>query len=193
MPGLRNRNNEYSHLLDNGIKEPYVTRAPSNTPAKATTVQTMAHLIKFIPPQMDALAGTTTEASRNNPLRLLMKDFSVLLKMLPLLPLALLPVKVSKPSADIYSVLITIRDYFLNGWLIILESTFMFLAVPAMFILPGSLSLAVGALYALAIIILAWPLHGERIAYSKMDERTTAMAKRHESERWLFVNGIMTG
>lgn len=142
---------------------------------------------------MDALAGTTTEASRNNPLRLLMKDFSVLLKMLPLLPLTLLPVKASETRAATYSVLITIRDYFLNGCLIILEISFLFLAVPAMFVLPGSLSLVVVALYTLATIILTWPLHGERIAYSKMDERTTATAKRYESERWLFVNGIMTG
>lgn len=153
----------------------------------------MAKAIKFIPPQIDALASTNTEASRKNPLRLLMQDLGVLIQMLRYLPWIIIPFHTSNKNAELFISPTSILDIILNSWLFLFQSILFLVAVPAFFILPGGVLLLAATLCICSILVAAWPMQGPRIAYSKMDEKTTAIAKQHESERWLFINGCVTG
>ena len=153
----------------------------------------MTKSIKFIPPQIDALAGTTTEASRKNPLRLLTEDLGVLMRMLRYLPWIIIPFRTADKTAELYIAPTNLRDIILNGWLILFESILLLVALPAFFILPGGIWLLVAIVCVIVILLSAQPMQGPRIAYSRMDEKTTAKAKKHDSERWLFINGCMTG
>ena len=153
----------------------------------------MAKPIKFIPPQNDPLAGTTAEASRKNPLRLLIEDLGVLLRMLRYLPWVLTPFRTSDNGAELYISPRNMLDIILNGWLFLLQTVLLFIAIPAFIILPGGVFLLAASLCVVIILVSAWPMQGPRIAYSRMDEKTMAVAKQHDSERWLFINGCMTG
>lgn len=152
----------------------------------------MAKSIKFIPPQIDPLAGTTTEASRKSPLRLLLKDLGVLIRMLQYLPSLCSPFRTSDKSAELYVSPANMLDIVLNGWLLLLESILLLLAIPAFLVLPGGIFLLAATVCIIVILASAWPMQGQGVAYSRMDEKTTAIAKQHESERWLFINGCMT-
>lgn len=153
----------------------------------------MAKAIKFIPPQIDALACTTTEASRKSPLRLLVQDVGVLVRMLPYLPWLFIPLRTPDKTAELHGSLSNMLDFLLNSSLFLFQSILLLVAVPAFLILPGGVWLLAALLCVLATLLAAWPMQGSRIAYSRMDDKTTAIAKQHESERWLFINGCMTG
>ena len=152
----------------------------------------MANPIKFIPSQMDALGGTTTEACRENPIRLFFQDLRVLATMLPYLPWVMLPFKTTDQNAELYQSVKGLRDAFLQGWLFFLENLLLLFIIPAYLILPGALFLFALSICFLSIFIAAWPMQGSRILYSKMGKNTTLSAQSHESERWIFVNGIIT-
>lgn len=158
-------------------------RASSSTMAK----------VSFIPAQMDGLASTTTEAARENPLRLLMRDAGVLIKMLRYLPCILLPFRIADPSAELYMGMSNTRDTLLQSWLFLIETVLLLLAVPATLVLPGGILIAVVALCCIVVRAICLPMHGPRIVRSAMDRETVLAAKQHEDERWIFVNGCITG
>jgi hypothetical protein len=182
MPGLRNQG-------DNSML------SSQHQPLLSTSISssTMAKPIKFIPPQIDPLASTSTEAARKNPLRLLLQDLGVLIKMMRYLPWTIIPFRTSNKGAELYISPTNMLDIVLNSWLVVFQSILLLIAIPAFIILPGGVFLLSAALCIVVILVTAWPMQGQRIAYSRMDERTAAIAKRHGSERWVFVNGIMTG
>lgn len=153
----------------------------------------MAKAIKFIPPQIDPLASTTTEACRKDPLRLLMQDLGVLTRMLRYIPWIVIPFYTSNKNAELYLSAAGFLDVFLNSFLFLFESVLVLVAVPAFFILPGGIFLLAATICVSLILLAAWPMQGPRVAYSKMDEKTTAIAKEHDRERWIFINGCMTG
>lgn len=190
MPGLPNSGHEPTRVTHEQLA-PYVMRTPP--PAKTVSTTTMASNIKYIPPQMDALASTTTQASRENPLRLLLRDAGVLSTLLRYLPWLVIPFRTSDKSCELYVGPSSARDLLLQIWLSILEITFLVAAIPVMMILPGVLSITIVTVCCAIIYVLSWPMQGPRIAYSMMDDDTIASADQHGSERWLFVNGCATG
>ena len=160
---------------------------------KPTISSTMATNIKFIPPQMDTLAGTTTEAARKSPLRLLMQDARVLSSMLRYLPWIFVPFRTSDKDGELYMSVKGTRDMILQSCLFIIEAVLLFLAPIAIFALPGSLLMLSGLLCSVLVYVISMPMQGPRIVYSSMDQVTTESAKDHEDERWLFINGCITG
>jgi len=46
---------------------------------------------------------------------------------------------------------------------------------------------------AVLVMALVRPMQGARIAYSAIGGEVLEAAKRFEGERWVFVNGIVTG
>lgn len=168
------------------------TRTPEIKPTKDISLSIMANPIKYLPSQMDTLGGTTTEACRENPTRLFLQDLGVLITMLPYLPWTILPVTTTDQNAELYQSVKGMRDTLLQGWLFFLEILLLIFFIPIYLILPGAFFLLVISICFLSIFIAAWPMHGSRIAYSKMGEHTVASAQSHKSERWIFVNGITT-
>ncbi len=190
MPGLPS----YSHKPPSSTHEHLASYVMSTPPtAKAMSTTAMALNIKYIPPQMDALASTTTQASRENPLRLLLHDAGVLSTVLRYLPWLVIPFRTSDKSCELYVGPSSARDLLLQGWLSVLEITFLVAAIPVILLLPGVLSIVIATLCCAVVYILSWPMQGPRIAYSMMDDDTITSAEQHGSERWLFVNGCATG
>ena len=142
---------------------------------------------------MDRSAGTFAKASRQSPLRLLIRDAGVLVKMLPYLPLLVIPFRTSDEHAELYMNFSGLHDTVLQSWLFCVESVLLFLVPVAMLILPGGVFFFVSSLACVLIYVLSWPMQGSRIVYSKMDETTIASTVNHEHERWLFINGCITG
>ena len=142
---------------------------------------------------MDRLAGTFAIASRQSPLRLLMRDACVLVKMLPYSPLLVIPFRTSDKHAELYLNLGGLCDMVLQSWLFLDEIVLLFLVPVVMFLLPGSLFLLVSSLACVLIYVLSWPMQGSRIVYSKMDNATIASAVDYKHERWLFINGCLIG
>ncbi|MCJ1265575.1 hypothetical protein MMC22_005455 [Lobaria immixta] len=193
MPGLRS--------LDHGLpdstshetnQQTQATRTPPPTSAKPLPSLAMANAVEFIPSQMDALSSTTTEAARKSPLRLLTQDVAVLISKLPYLPWIIRPFLTSDPNAEFYLSLRGVRDIVLQSFLFILETVVLLSAVPAFLVLPGAMFIGVAALFFTLICIAAWPMHGSKLVYSKMDESTVSKAQQHENERWIFINGCLT-
>lgn len=152
----------------------------------------MAPKIKFIPPQMDPLAGTSTRVALLDPLRLLLQDATVLLKLWRLLPFIVLPFRSKDPDSELYINREHGREMLLQGWLFIFEIVLLLLAPFAILILPGTLMIAAIALASLIIYVSTIPMRGSRVVHSRMDEDTTLAARKHGNERWLFINGCIT-
>ena len=190
MPGLP----QHSHEPPSFIHEDRPPRAMrTSPPAKRASTTAMENSIKYIPPQMDALASTTTQASRQNPLRLLLHDAAALCNVLQYLPWIILPFKTSDKSCELYMGPSNARDLLLQGWLSALEIVFLVASIPVAMLLPGIISVGLAMLCCGTIYILSWPIQGAKIAYSMMDDDTVLSAEKHGSERWLFVNGCATG
>ena len=149
--------------------------------------------VSFIPAQMDGVASTSTEAARDNPLRLLVRDAGVLFTNLPYLPWIILPFKTSDPSAELYLGKSNTRDTVVQVWLLFLETILLLLAIPSILVLPGGISVLAACLCCAMIQAICLPLQGSRIVHSTMDSKTVKAAKQHQDERWIFINGCMTG
>lgn len=191
MPGLPNRLTCGGFGAHCGHQRADVTR--SLLPTESSKLVNMANTIRYIPPQMDPLAGLSTMATRQSPLRLLIEDVSVLITMRPYLPYIFLPFKTNDPNSECYLSLAGARDLLLQGWLFIMEASLLLLSPFVLLLLPGILSVLAIAMCYLTVYLVTWPLEGPDVTYSNMDETTEALAEQHRDERWLFINGIATG
>ena len=113
MPGLPKRQNHdgfdaYFGQHDADITSPLL-------PTKSSACATMASNIKYIAPQMDPLAGSSTKAARQSPMRLMIQDAGVLLTMLPYLPNIFLPLKAKDSSDELYMNVQGARDAIFAG------------------------------------------------------------------------------
>ena len=193
MPGIsKHSGHELFHDMYGHHKLGATGLAPQ-VALKPASSDNLAKTICYIPPQMDPLAASSTRAARQSPMRLLMKDAGVLITMLPYLPNVFLPLKAKDQTCELYPNWPGLRDVLLQGWLFIMETVLLVLAIPAILILPGAISIAAFALCCSTIILATKPMEGPRIAYSSLHGETLAMAEQHKDERWLFVNGCATG
>ena len=192
MPGLpKDQVYEDLHASINDYHESDIMRQA--TMSKPTESSNMAGSIKYIPSQMDPLAGASTAAARQNPLRLMVQDAGVLFTMLPYLPYIFFPLKANDASGELYMNFQGARDALIQCCLVIMETNLLFLAGPAMLLLPGAISMIALALCCLTIYFVAYPLQGATVTFSNMDSVTEATALQHANERWVFVNGCATG
>lgn len=149
--------------------------------------------VSFIPAQMDGFASTSTEAARETPLRLILQDAGVLIQNIRYLPWIILPFKTSDSSAELYMSLSHARDNLIQCWLFFMEVVLLLLAVPATLFLPVWIAILAAFLCCLVVRAICLPLEGSRVVHSEMGREATMASKQHESERWLFINGCMTG
>lgn len=162
-------------------------------PTESSMLVNMANTIKYIPPQMDPLAGSSTRAARQSPLRLLLQDTVVLITMLPYLPYIFLPFSTNNPSSECYLSLAGAGNILLQGWLFIMEASLLLMSPFVLLLLPGTLSVLAIATCYLIVYVITWPLEGPDVTYSNMDEATETLAEQHRDERWIFINGTATG
>ena len=174
--------------LPDGI---YITRTLLLLLPKPQSLPIMESTVRYIPPQMDSFVGLTTQVNRGRPFRLFIQDAAVLVANLRYLPWLFFPFRTSDPSAELYLSFSGFKDIFLQVLLFVLEVIMMCVVFPIMLLLPNIITLVLAAVCFLAIAILSWPLHGPKLAFSRMNLRN-ATAQRHETERWLFINGCVT-
>lgn len=153
----------------------------------------MGDSIKYIPSQMDPLAGACTKAARQDPIRLMIEDAGVLLKLFPYVPKIISPFFTRDKDAELYPCLANMIVGFLQTVLALIQLLFLLLVIPAFVWLPGGVFFAVTALCCLACYLLTLPMQGPPINFSNMDDFTKTLAEQHKNERWVFVNGICTG
>ena len=194
MPGLLTSNHELPNSTNHKLPpEDHFTSASSKKPTKPLPAAAMAKTVELFPSMMDAPASTTTEVDRMDPFRLLMQDFLTLLSMLQYAPWRILLFQTLDPNAKLYHSWRGIRDMALQSWLFLFELGILMFTVPAFLVFPGAMFIGLAIFCCCAIYIAAWPMCGSKVAYSYMDEETTVKANLHESERWMFVNGCITG
>ena len=149
--------------------------------------------VKYIPPQMDPLAGASVTAAHQDPIRFMLQDAGVLFRLLRFVPKIFLPFFTRDKDAELYLSLANIKVGFLQILLAIIQMLFLVMVIPASVSLPGSVFLAATVLCCLACYLVTLPIQGAPINYSNMDDSTKALAEQHKNERWVFVNGICTG
>lgn len=153
----------------------------------------MVDSVKYIPSQMDPFAGASTRAARQDPIRLMIKDASVLCRMFAYVPNIILPLLTRDKDAELYPCLANVKVGFLQTVLALIQVLSLVIVIPAFLWLPGGIFLVATALVCLACYLVTLPMQGPPINFSNMDESTKALAEQHKNERWVFVNGICTG
>lgn len=182
----------------------YTTNGASNghkTALKAQTSPTfertiplaMVNGVKYIPSQMDPLASATAKAARQDPIRLMMEDTVVLLRLLRFVPKILAPFFTKNRDAELYMSLANAKVGFLQTLLALIQILFLVVVIPAFVSLPGGIFAAATALFCLVCYLITLPMQGPAMNFSNMDSRTKVLAEQHRNERWVFVNGICTG
>lgn len=149
--------------------------------------------VKYIPSQMDPLASATAKAARQDPIRLMIEDAVVLLRLLRYIPKTLAPFFTKNKDAELYISLANAKVGFLQTLLALIQILFLVLVIPAFLSLPGGIFSAATALFCLACYLITLPMQGPAINFSNMNSYTKVLAEQHRNERWVFVNGICTG
>lgn len=167
-------------------EQPASISEPSPPPSRADGVT-------YIPTQMDPLAGASVRAAQQDPIRLIIADTAVLLRLLLYVPNIFAPFFTRDKDAELYPSVANAKVVFLQVLLALLQVLFLVTAIPAYVSLPGGVFLAATALGCLTCYLLSWPMQGPPIIFSNMDDTTKAQAEQHRDERWVFVNGICTG
>ena len=170
--------------------EPEGTRSP--LPVKTPANANMAVAIQYYPTQMDPLVGTSTRALREGPCWLMIQDAGVLFKMLRYMPNIILPIKASSPDDELAVNAAGTWETVVQIFLVIFEVVLLLATPIGILMSPGLLFIPVLSLAYGLIWLVCWPLHGPDVCYSTMDASTTALAKNHSDERWIFVNGCAT-
>ena len=153
----------------------------------------MRDSIKYIPSQMDPLAGASTSAARQDPIRLMIEDAGVLLRLLLYVPKVFSPFLTKDKDSELYPSLANLKVGILQTALAFIQVLFLILGIPAFLWLPGGVFLVGTACFCLACYLLTLPMQGPTINFSNMDDATKALAEQHKDERWVFVNGVCTG
>ena len=153
----------------------------------------MSDSIKYIPSQMDPLAGASTSAARQDPIRLMIEDAGVLFRLRTYVPEIMSPFFTRNKDSELYPSLANLKVGILQTVLALIQVLFLVLGIPAFLWLPGGVFLAATACFCLACYLMTLPMQGPPINYSNMDTTTKVLAEQHKDERWVFVNGICTG
>lgn len=167
-------------------------RQPAPT-SKPTPPLTMGDSVRYIPSQMDPLAGATARAARQDPIRLMIEDAVVLFRLLLYVPKLLAPFYTIDKGAELYPCFENAKVGFLQTLLALMQALFLLIVIPAFVLLPGGVFLGATALFCLACYLITLPMQGPPVNFSHMDNFTKTLAEQHKNERWVFVNGICTG
>ena len=190
MPGRPRQDQGSSGLITNHISANARTPCTKSTAANPSTMPTR---VRFIPAQRDAHAGSTTKALRESPAFGLIRDTRVLMGMLHYMPLIVFPFWTTDQSAELYPwSWLNIRDAVLQSLLAIIQALMIPLALVAILfspVAPGALLVAMIAVPCAIVYLIALPMHGPRI----VSEQPKMDLNSHPDERWLFINGCLTG
>ena len=168
-------------------------KAQASLTLERTPLLAMVDGVKYIPSQMDPLASATVKAARQDPIRLMIEDTVVLLRLLRFVPTTLAPFFTKNKDAELFMSLANAKVGFLQTFLILIQILFLVMVIPAFMSLPGVIFSAATALFCLACYLITLPMQGPAINFSNMDSYTKVLAEQHRNERWVFVNGICTG
>ena len=168
------------------------TRQPAMAPKPLAPLQ-KSDSIKYIPSQMDPLAVASMEAARRDPLRLILNDAGVVLRLFLYVPKILAPFSTRDKDDELYPSFTNLKVGFLQTLLALVQLFFVVIIIPAFVCLPGGVVLAGTALVFLICYLITIPMQGPPVNHSNMDEITKSLAKQHKDERWVFINGICTG
>ena len=169
-----------------------ITRQPAIVPKPLAPLQ-KGDSIKYIPSQMDPLAVASMEAARRDPLRLIINDAGVVLRLFLYVPKILSPFSTRDKDDELYPSFTNLKVSFLQTLLALIQLLFLIIVIPAFVCLPGGVFLTGTAFVFLICYLITLPMQGPPVNYSNMDNVTKSLADKHKNERWVFINGICTG
>lgn len=95
--------------------------------------------------------------------------------------------------AELYLSVANMREMALQGTLFVIETFVLVLAIPAFLVLPGAVFLALAIVIGGLIWALTKSMEGPTVVFSRIYEESIGSARRHEDERWVFLNGCAVG
>ena len=171
-------------------------RAVKDNDGETAPLLNMLPQVNVVPsPQPPAAAAAMESRDSQSPLKLFFQDAGTFGHITTMLPDALIPLH-AKDDGD---VALTHswrgrRDELLIGFVSVLQLLLLPLAVVGWFVMPGLVFLLIGgALYAF-MNLMRKMTQGPRLVHSKaLYHGEPANDAQHNRERWVFINGIMTG
>ena len=161
--------------------------------------------ITYLPGQVDRQADISASANFNSPIFALARDAWVFARMLPYIPQIFFPLSTNEPTHEFYpssrnvmaKVAIALASI-IEVVLLLAFPIFLFLPLPPLLLIAGVLAIS-GFIW-----LLMWHTQGADVIMSRMDivqdpdSGQTADLRpigpgHFKNERWLFLNGIMTG
>lgn len=149
--------------------------------------------VKYIPAQMDALTGSSISALHSSPTMLVLRDIRVLLSNLRYLPYIFIPLQSKSDDDELNPFRDGAKVLLLQGWLFMVETLLLSLALPVMLFFPGLYSLFAAVAGLCFIYLMVIPIDGPRIVHSSVGRRTGKGVEEYQDERWIFINGCVVG
>jgi hypothetical protein len=147
--------------------------------------------VSYIPPQSDSLAATSTEAARNGPFLLAIRDCVTFFCMLNLFPTIFLPFWTTNPRDEFYLAGPNVFGLIALSIASVIPILLLLVALPAFVFLPGFACVLVIAAGILFIRAVCKPFEGPCLVTSERPTDEAVIARHHllNSERWIFLNG----
>jgi hypothetical protein len=147
--------------------------------------------VSYIPPQSDSLAVTSSEAARNGPFVLAIRDVVTFVRMLYLFPTIFIPFWTTNPREEFYLWDSNLFGLIALTFASVIPIVLLLLAIPAFVVLPGSVCVLVIIAGTVLIRIICKPFEGPGLVTSEPPTDEAVIARQHllNSERWIFLNG----
>lgn len=152
-----------------------------------------AHNVKYIPPQMDPLAGSSISALHSSPALLVLRDLRVLLSNLRYLPYIIVPLTWMSDDDELNPLRAGAKILLLQGLLFIVETILLSVSPLVWLVFPGITSSLVVIASLGLVYLMVTPMDGPRIVHSSVGVQTPKDSEQHQDERWIFINGCVVG
>ena len=148
--------------------------------------------LRFLPTQIDPYAGTSSRAREESPVRLFLRDVLVLIQNLRYMPWLFLPLYVEDRDSELYITPAALHDGILLLSLVLLEVMLLPLS-PVLLALPVLVVLFAGLSWGYVRSIILLPTQGPKIVRSVPGLNVDDQMNEFGDERWVFINGFLTG
>lgn len=145
--------------------------------------------VSYLPSQIDGEAASSSLNFRSSPWKLLYADIKLVLTLCPWILVLCVPMRTTNPFSELYPSWANVWQLVLHFCLSVLGLVWLLVVVPVALGAPGIGFLAFMGLYCAITAVVCIPLNwGSRVIESAVDG-----VQKKPGERWLFVNGIITG
>jgi hypothetical protein len=151
--------------------------------------------VTFIPAMMDGACGTSPTIQRMSSMQIMMMDMKVMAQNMKCIPEMIGSMMNREMMTGMLSSWMNMRDMCLQMMLWVIEMCMMVMVIPCFLAMPGVAFMCMCCMCACAIMMLCWPMNGERVMRCEArgsKERPERQREECADERWVYINGAMT-